>query len=184
MMVGSNPARWVRAIRRDRWIVTGFIAGTLAFFSLLGAALGESGWGILWLDARTVLLPFIGFSTLIGSVVHIHHISPEIRWWKRDEWTKFKAQMEGTTVLRVPKGVNFFLHWIMVHVPHHVDVRVPMYHLEEASAAIESAFPGSVIDRRLRFRDFVTNSKACKLYDFDAGRWLRYAEGRLRPVAG
>ena len=52
--------------------------------------------------------------------------------------------MEGTTVLRVPKGVNFFLHWIMVHVPHHVDMRVPMYHLEEAATAIEAAFPGTM----------------------------------------
>ncbi len=183
MMVGPNPARWTRAIRRDRWIVTAFIAGTLGVFSLIGVAMGDSWWGVLWLDTRTVLLPFVGFSCLIGAVVHVHHISPEIRWWKKAEWTKFKAQMEGTTVLRAPKWVNFFIHWIMVHVPHHVDMRVPMYHLEEAAAAIESSFPGSVIDRPLRFRDFVANSKACKLYDFDAGRWIRYAERRTPRVA-
>jgi omega-6 fatty acid desaturase (delta-12 desaturase) len=65
----------------------------------------------------------------------------------------------------------------MIHVPHHVDMRVPMYHLEEAAAAIEANFPDTVIDQPLRFRDFVTNSRACKLYDFEAGRWLTYAEG-------
>ena len=41
-----------------------------------------------------------------------------------------------------PEGINFFLHWIMVHVPHHVDMRIPMYHLEDAAEAIEAAFPG------------------------------------------
>jgi omega-6 fatty acid desaturase (delta-12 desaturase) len=112
------------------------------------------------------------------GVHHVHHIAPEIRWWKKAEWNKFKAQMQGTTVLRAPKGFNFFFHWIMVHIPHHVDMRVPMYHLEEAADAIEAAFPGSVIDKPLRFRDFVANSRACKLYDFDAGHWLTYAEGR------
>jgi acyl-lipid omega-6 desaturase (Delta-12 desaturase) len=181
MMVGPNPARWVKAIRRDRWIVTAFIAGMLALFTVVGMVIGDSVTGILWLDARTVLLPFLGFGWFIGSMVHVHHISPEIRWWKKADWNKFKAQIQGTTVLRVPKGFNFFFHWIMVHVPHHVDMRVPMYHLEEAAVAIEAAFPGSVIDKRLRFRDFVANSRACKLYDFDAGRWLTYAEGR-RPV--
>ena len=182
MMVGQNPARWAKTIRRDRWVVTGFIAGMLALFSAVGIAAGDSPAGLLWLDVRTVVLPFLGFSYVIGSVVHIHHISPEIRWWKKEEWTKFKAQMQGTTVLRAPKGLNFFIHWIMVHVPHHVDMRVPMYHLEEAAAAIEAAFPGSVIDRPMRFRDFVTNSRACKLYDFDAGRWLTYAAGRQLPA--
>jgi len=183
MMVGQNPARWARTIRRDRWVVTGFIVGTLALFSAVGIAVGDSPAGVLWLDIRTVLLPFLGFSYLIGSIVHTHHISPEIRWWKKEEWTKFKAQMQGTTVLRAPKGLNFFIHWIMVHVPHHVDMRVPMYHLEEAAAAIEAAFPGSVIDRPMRFRDFVANCRACKLYDFDAGRWLTYAAGRQLPAA-
>ena len=178
MMVGPNPARWVKAIRRDRWIVTAFIAGMLALFTSIGMASGDSVGGILWLDARTVLLPFLGFSCFIGSVVHVHHIDPEIRWWKNAEWNKFKAQMQGTTVLRAPRGFNFFFHWIMVHVPHHVDVRVPMYHLEEAAEAIEAAFPGTVFDKPLRFRDFVSNSRACKLYDFDAGCWLTYAEGR------
>ena len=183
MMVGGNPARWVKAIRRDRWIVTAFIAGMLALFTLIGVASGDSVAGIVWLDARTVLLPFIGFSWFIGTMVHVHHIAPDIRWWKKAEWNKFKAQMQGTTVLRAPKGVNFFFHWIMVHVPHHVDMRVPMYHLEEAADAIEAAFPGTVIDKPLRFRDFVANSRACKLYDFDDGRWMTYAEGRRHLTA-
>ena len=183
MMIGPFPARWVKAINRDRWIVTGFFAGMIALFTLIGVALGDTFLGILWLDARTVVLPFLGFTWVIGSAVHVHHIAPDIKWWRKAEWTKFKGQMEGTTVLRVPKGLNFFLHWIMVHVPHHVDMRVPMYHLEEATEAIKKAFPGTVIDKPLRFGDLRRNSKACKLYDFDAGRWFTYKEGRRSLVA-
>lgn len=115
---------------------------------------------------------------MIGSVVHVHHVAPEIRWWRRNEWTKFKGQMEGTTVLRVPRGVNFFFHWIMIHSPHHVDMRIPMYHLEMAAAAIEEHYPDVVHDAPLRFRDFRCNTRTCKLYDFDAGRWLTYAQAR------
>ncbi len=183
MMVGPNPARWVKAIRRDRWVVTAYIAGMLALFTMLGVSTGDSVAGILWLDVRTVLLPFVGFACFIGAVVHIHHIAPDLHWWKKSEWNKFKAQMQGTTVFRVPKGVNFFFHWIMVHVPHHVDMRVPMYHLEEAAEAIEKAFPGSVVDKPLRWRAHLANTKACKLYDFDAGRWLTYAEARRQLAA-
>jgi omega-6 fatty acid desaturase (delta-12 desaturase) len=91
--------------------------------------------------------------------------------------------MEGTTVLRVPRGVNFFLHWIMVHVPHHVDMRIPMYRLEEAATAIEEAFPGTVIDKKLRLRDYFSQTRACKLYDFDEGTWLTYRDARRRAAA-
>ena len=178
MMVGQPPARWAKAIRRDRWIVVAFFVGMTALFTMIGVAQGHSVAGIVWLDLRTVVLPFLGFSYVMGSFVHVHHVSPDIKWWKKSEWTKFKAQMEGTTVLRAPKGLNFFLHWIMVHVPHHVDMRVPMYKLEDAAEAIEEAFPGTVIDQPLRFRDFVANTRACKLYDFEAGQWMTYREGR------
>jgi omega-6 fatty acid desaturase (delta-12 desaturase) len=82
----------------------------------------------------------------------------------------------------VPWGLNLFLHWIMVHIPHHVDVRIPMYRLELAADAIKAAFPDTVHDERLRFRDFVANTRACKLYDFEAGRWLTYDAAR-RPAA-
>ena len=32
MMTGPNPARWVKAIRRDRWIAWAFIGGMLALY--------------------------------------------------------------------------------------------------------------------------------------------------------
>ena len=182
MMVGKPPSRWTKAIYRDRGVVWGFIAVMIGLFTVIGVLRGLSVAGILWLDARTVLLPFLGFAYVMGSFVHVHHVAPEIRWWPKAQWTKFKAQMEGTTVLRAPKGLNFFIHWIMVHVPHHVDMRVPMYNLEEAAEAIEAAFPGTVIDDNLRFRDFVRNTRACKLYDFDAGRWMTYREGRAASL--
>jgi omega-6 fatty acid desaturase (delta-12 desaturase) len=55
-------------------------------------------------------------------------------------------------------------------------MRIPMYNLELATDAIKEAFPGTVHDKPLRFRDFVANTRACQLYDFDEGHWLTYRE--------
>jgi omega-6 fatty acid desaturase (delta-12 desaturase) len=181
MVVGKPPARWVSRIRRDRFIV-------LAYALVTSAALIAFGWvqtdgsvvGIVWLWARVLLIPFVTFSFVIGSFVHVHHVQPEIIWWKRREWTKFRGQMEGTTILRAPWGSNFFFHWIMVHIPHHVDMRIPMYNLELAADAIKAAYPETVHDEPMRFRDFVRNTKQCKLYDFDAHEWLTYEQGTAR----
>jgi len=174
MVVGTPPARWMKAIRRDRWIVATFVLGATVALTWMGWSRTGSVAGTLWLVTRVLVVPFLSFSYVIGSLVHIHHVHPGIRWWKRREWTRFKGQMDGTTILRVPPGLNFFLHWIMVHVPHHVDMRIPMYNLERAADAIKAAYPDTVHDKPLRFGNFVDNTRRCKLYDFDRGEWLTY----------
>jgi len=179
MIAFAPPARWARAIRRDRVISYSYIVGLAAVLVSVDLLRGASVGGVLWLLARAEVIPFLGFCVMIGSVVHVHHVAPEIRWWPRAEWNKFRGQMEGTTVLRVPRGVNFFFHWIMIHSPHHVDMRIPMYNLEKAAAAIEKVYPEVVHDAPLRFRDFRRNTKACKLYDFAEGHWLTYAQAAL-----
>ena len=185
MMVGKPPARSAKIIRRDRWIVTAFIAGTILPTIAAGYVRYDGNvLNALVLAGKMWVVPCLGFFYVVGSFVHVHHIQPTIRWWSRREWTKFKGQMEGTTVLRMVPGANFFFHWIMVHIPHHVDVRIPMYNLELAADAIRENFPETVHDEKLRFRDFISNTQKCKLYDFEEGHWLTYGEADQRIAEG
>jgi len=133
---------------------------------------------------KLMVIPFLGFNFVIGSVVHVHHVQPDIRWYPRREWTKFRGQMEGTTILRAPKVLDLFFHSIFVHIPHHVDMRIPFYGLEPAAAAIKAEFPETIHDEKLRFRDFMANSRQCKLYDFEHGRWLTYDQAMTALAAG
>jgi len=183
MIVGAPPARWAKTIRRDRTIVWSFVAVASLALGALGWANHESVVGIFWMILKVLVIPFLGFNFVIASFVHVHHIQPNIRWWKRREWTKWNGQMEGTTVLRARFGLNFFFHWIMVHVPHHVDMRIPMYNLELATEAMKEAFPGTIHDEPLRFMDFVRDTRVCRLYDFDEGRWYTYREAAKRLTA-
>ena len=183
MIVGAPPARWKRAVRRDRWIVAAFVVLSAIALGALGWTDGGSLLGALWMILKVLVVPFLLFTFVIASFVHVHHIQPDIRWWPRREWTKWRGQMEGTTVLRARFGLDFFFHWIMVHVPHHVDMRIPMYRLEAAATALKKAFPETIVDRKLRFRDFVRNTRACKIYDYDQARWLRYRDVR-KMLAG
>ncbi|MEZ5209000.1 MAG: hypothetical protein R2690_18965 [Acidimicrobiales bacterium] len=52
-----------------------------------------------------------------------------------------------------------------------------MYNLELAANAIKAEYPDEVHEAPLRFRDFIANSRQCKLYDFETGTWMTYAEG-------
>ncbi|MCD9625014.1 fatty acid desaturase [Rhabdothermincola salaria] len=183
MIVGAPPKRWAAAVRRDRILVWSFVALATLALGALGWAMDGTVVGAVWMVVKVLVVPFLAFTYVIATFVHVHHIQPDIRWYRRREWTKFKGQMEGTTVLRARFGLNFFFHWIMVHVPHHVDMRIPMYNLELATAAIDEAFPGTVHDEPLRFRDFVANTRKCRLYDFDEGRWFTYRQAREHLAA-
>ena len=163
------PARWARTARLDKALVAAF-----AVAILLAAMVTTGPVGGLWLFAKVVVVPFLLFCQSIGWVVHVHHIAPEIRWWRRRDWNRFRGQVEGTTILWGPPGWELFFHWIMVHLPHHVDMRIPCYRLPDAARAIAKAFPDEVVERPIRIGDYVRNTRACKLYDFDAGRWLTY----------
>jgi len=164
------PKRWATSVRRDKAIVAAYALATLG---ALIAVDGGSGGG-LWPWVQVAGIPFLLFCQTIGWVVYVHHIAPEIRWWPRREWNRYRGQVEGTTILNGPPGWDLFFHWIMVHLPHHVDMSIPCYRLREAAEAIAEEYPDDVTEERLSVRDYLRSAKECKLYDFEKGTWLRY----------
>ncbi len=162
------PERWRRPMRRDQALVAVFAVATLA------AAVGVAGVGGVWLWCKVVVVPFLLFTHIIGWVVYVHHIDPDIHWWPRREWNRFRGQVQGTTVLWGPPGWDLIFHWIMVHVPHHVDMRIPCYRLPAAARAIAAAFPDDLIERPVSPRAYLRAVRTCKLYDFEAGAWQPY----------
>ena len=177
----SAPDRYRNAVRNDRKflsIVVGATAvATIGFTLLTGGAIVGAVWNLV----KLFVVPFVGFCYSIGSIVYVHHIAPDIKWWPRRTWNSFHGQVEGTTVLNVPKIINsLFFYNIMVHVPHHVDVRIPCYELPRAAAAIVAEFP-EVDQRPMRFADFAKSTRICKLYDFERQTWLTY-RGEAAPT--
>lgn len=161
--------------KRSLGLVLGLAIGAAA---LAGALTG--GWiAALWLPVKLFVIPFLLFIQIIGWTVYVHHIAPDIRWWPKREWTQYKGQMEATTVLRFPAVINrLWFHDIFVHVPHHVDVRIPFHQLPTAAAAIAAAYPETVRPQRFSVLDYLRATRACKLYDFDEGRWHPYSAAR------
>jgi omega-6 fatty acid desaturase (delta-12 desaturase) len=176
MLGASPPPRLRAAFRSDRRIVAAYAAGLTVALGALGAAPGGAV-GALWLWVKVFLIPWLLFSQVIGAVVYVQHIAPDVAWWRRQEWSKVAGQLEGTASYRIPSWLNFFWHNIFLHVAHHVDPRVPCYRLPAATAALARRYPELVGLSRLRWRDYRRITRTCKLYDFDGGGWVGY-DGR------
>jgi omega-6 fatty acid desaturase (delta-12 desaturase) len=174
----NAPGKRRNAILKDKSTLTVAMMIVVAGMVVVGAFTG--GWvTAIWLPVKLFVIPFLLFVHIIGWTVYVHHVAPDIRWWERKEWSQFRGQMESTTILRVPALVNrLWFHNIFVHVPHHVDARLPFHQLPRAAAAIQSAYPDTVRSGRLSMRQYLRTTRACKLYDFHAGRWLSYRAAR------
>jgi acyl-lipid omega-6 desaturase (Delta-12 desaturase) len=176
MMRFTPPEKIAAEVHRDRRIVVAYAATASAALLALGAFTYGSALGALWMWTKVFALPFVTWNYSIGIAVYVHHISPDIPWHGRREWTRFKGQMEGTTILHIPVWLNFFYHNIFLHVPHHVDMRIPFYKLGEAADAIRARFGDVVREKTFHFADYRRATHACKLYDFAGQRWLGYDE--------
>ncbi|MCB1001649.1 MAG: fatty acid desaturase [Acidimicrobiales bacterium] len=174
----NAPGKRKGAIIRDKITLGSLMVLATAGAVVYGALTG--GWvHALWVPVKLFVVPFLIFIHVIGWTVYVHHVDPEIKWWTRKEWTQFHGQMDSTTILHVPRLINrLWFHNIFVHVPHHVDVRIPFHQLPAAAEAIRAAFPDTVRSAKLSMRSYLRAAKSCKLYDFDAGRWLPYSAAK------
>ena len=169
-MIAFDPTgRHAEDIKRDSLIMKSVCGAAGIGLLALGWFTYDSVLGSAWMLFKVGIVPFVLFCYVIGWVVHVHHIDKSIEWHGRREWTKYHGQVEGTTIIHAPRWLDLFLHQIL-------EMRIPMYHLREAGQAMVAHFP--VPERKLRWRDVRTNTKACKLYDFDEHRWLTYDEAR------
>ena len=167
-----GPLRWEFA--RDRAIVFAYAIAFALCCAYLGwrehSTIGGAVWGFVELFA----VPWMLWNVMIGWAVYVHHIHPSIAWRRRREWSKLSNQLEGATTYKVPRWINVIWHNIFEHTAHHLDPRIPFYHLPAASAALERRYGDLFEPKPYRLRDYVEATRRCKLFDFERGEWLDY----------
>jgi acyl-lipid omega-6 desaturase (Delta-12 desaturase) len=181
MMRIAPPPRFRAAFRRDRATVVAFALAAVATLAAAGYARYGTWTGAAWTVVKVGVVPWLVFTWIVGVTVYVQHIHPDVAWHSGGDWSPLRAQVDGTATWRVPAWLNVFWHNVYVHAPHHLDPRIPFYHLPRAAAALEATLGDGVRPVRLRLRDYVATTRRCKLYDFERGRWTRYGAG---PVSG
>ena len=183
MMRLDAPERFRAAFRRDRLIVCLFFVMMTGALLWAGAARYGTLQGAAWMWGKAFLVPWLVWNYFIGFTVYVQHIALDVRWHERSTWTRFKGQVQGTMNLRVPRWYNVFAQNIYLHVPHHVDMRIPFYGLPAAAAALQQHYGDAILNRRLRLRDYLDTTRRCKLYDFERGGWSGYDGSGLAVVS-
>ncbi|MGK9449999.1 fatty acid desaturase [Acidithiobacillus caldus] len=146
---------------------------TLLFFLLFSAvALVLSGW-LGWFAA--IALPFLVFNYYIALFVFLHHTHPDLPFFTdKEEWSQSIGQMYCSTVVRCSALSEALIHGILIHAPHHVDPRIPFYHLRGAYDDLRKHYAAYLHESRFSFALVRRIFRQCQLYDYENKRWLSF----------
>jgi len=94
------------------------------------------GWGGL----LGVWLPSVVVAATLGVwLFYVQHQIPEAYWRRGPDWDFARAALEGSTLYRLPRWLDWCTGWISHHHVHHLAARIPNYRLAEAARTAASA---------------------------------------------
>ncbi|NOU92470.1 fatty acid desaturase [Paenibacillus sp. LMG 31456] len=116
-----------RPERINTWITNICI---VALYSLLC-------WAIGWQTFLLIQGPIFWISGALGIwLFYVQHQFEDSYFENEEEWSYVKAAVEGSSYYKLPKVLQWITGNIGFHHVHHLNPRVPNYHLEEAHNAV------------------------------------------------
>ena len=76
-----------------------------------------------------------------GFIIAAGHANERSLIFAESGWTSARGQISSTYNVRFNRIFEWLICDINIHIPHHVSVRIPWYHLREAGDAIQKAYP-------------------------------------------
>ena len=124
-----------------------------------------------------LIIPFIVFTYHISFFVYLHHTHPEMPLFEeKSEWSHSVAALHCSSIVNFKLFTRIIYHNIMVHIPHHLDTRIPFYHLPKAYLALKKDHMDYIHEYDFNWIRISKIFKQCKLYDYNNKRWLTYKE--------
>jgi omega-6 fatty acid desaturase (delta-12 desaturase) len=153
---------------------------TFGFAGLLSAAAWLWAGGLVGVIAA-VLVPFLVFNYFIALFVYLHHTHPDVPYFDhKPEWSNTIGQVYCSIVWRCSRLSELLIHNIMIHVPHHVDPRIPFYRLKRAYADLQREYGAYLHEYRFRWSTVLRTFRQCKLYDYESKTWYSFREAADR----
>lgn len=147
--------------QRPRVIIS--LLAVFAFMAIGWPALiyytGIEGWAKYW------LMPWLGYHFWMSTFTVVHHTAPHIPFKPADEWNAAKAQLSGTVHCNYPRWVEFLTHDINVHVPHHVNSKIPWYNLRAATDSLRQNWGEYMTEATFNWRMVKAICTECHVYD-------------------
>jgi acyl-lipid omega-6 desaturase (Delta-12 desaturase) len=163
-----EPVYWV-----DFILTLSFLIGQVTLFGYMGHISTNSSFLIS--ITLGFFVPLFVFSFMVGFSVYQQHTHESVAWFNtKSERDRYAHIQDFTVHVKYPKWYNVISHNVMEHTAHHVDPRIPCYHLAEAQKEINDYLANKMVSFKFSALDFIKTMNKCKLYDYDNHRWLDF----------
>jgi omega-6 fatty acid desaturase (delta-12 desaturase) len=138
----------------------------------LGALYGGLGLTLSFTAVAHVLLAVMIPASIAGAwLFSVQHRFDGVRWTRQGAWDPVTASLQGSSYLRLPRGLCWFTGSLGFHHVHHLAPRIPNYRLAECHAA----HPGFGGAPTLTFWAAL-GAPRYAVWDEAAGRMVTFAE--------
>lgn len=163
----TTPKAWTRAWR-SVWLTNLALAGIVTAMALT-------------VGLRSFLLVHIPVTVVTCSLgvwlFYVQHQFEDTYWHRHEDWDYFDAALEGSSLLVLPKPLQWITANIGIHHVHHLNARIPNYRLQEAMDEV----PELQSPTRIRIGDTFDLIRRT-LWDEDRERLVGFRE--LKGIAG
>eukprot|EP00898_Chlorokybus_atmophyticus_P003319 jgi/Chlat1/3989/Chrsp26S03984 len=130
--------------------------------------------------AKYWVMPWLGFHFWMSTFTMVHHTAPHIPFTKGSDWSQVKAQLGGTVHCDYPSWIETLCHDISVHVPHHLNTKIPSYNLRPAYESLKQNWGKYMTTAEFGLPLMSTIIKKCQLYDDKKLQYVPYSEGQKK----
>lgn len=124
-------------------------------------------------DSKHFFLLYIISFVVSGAIglglFYVQHQFEETYWQRSDLWRFADASIQGSSYLRMPRLIEWFLVYINLHHVHHLYPKTPNYWLRARAATLADASVPGEIDMLDAWRAF-----RLKLWDEDGGKMIGF----------
>jgi omega-6 fatty acid desaturase (delta-12 desaturase) len=152
----------------------------VAAFALIGLPLLTYYTGFAGL-VKYWLMPWLGYHFWMSTFTVVHHTAPHIPFKPAEEWNAAKAQLSGTVDCEYPRWVEFLCHDISVHVPHHVNSKIPWYNLRAANESLKANWGRYMTTCTFNWRMMKNIFTECHVYD-PAKNYVPFDAAKEEPL--
>jgi len=111
--------------KRERFSIWFTNGALLAVLIVAGLIIGFKNYLLIQIS-------IMAFGGMLGVwLFYIQHQFDGVYWARQDHWDSLKASLQGSSYYHLPKILQWFTGNIGIHHIHHVEPRIPNYHLQQ-----------------------------------------------------